>query len=331
LKSRIGNTPIPDAKDMNEAMMAAVYHADALKKAELLIVLLSPKAAQDEMVEDDVNYALKHNIPIMPILIEPTPVNLIRPALQRLKAIDASQDYPQTIRMILKNLEGVAGADAYTLAQKFFRLGLKLNDNSDEELRAYSKAIELYPQFAAVYNNRAHIYSLRQQLDLALTDCEKALTLDGENAVFRLQRAGVLRRMQRYPEALLDCNRVLKKNPEYQDAWINRGNIYKDMKDFKQALEDYSQAIALDASNCLIYHNRAAVFKELGKLYDAERDYLKVIELQPNWAEGYRKLGLFYHTMGKHKRAVEMGKLALEKDLKHPDARQMRDYIRQYS
>jgi tetratricopeptide (TPR) repeat protein len=324
-----GYTPIPADNTMNGVEMATEQQAEALKNADLLIVLLTPLAVKDEMIEDEVNYALKRNLPIIPIMINPTPRHLIPPALQ--DPLDATQDYLLVIAVLIDDIKIVFESIEHPLAYKYFQYGLNLNNNSDAELLAYSQAIEVYSGFADAYNNRGYIYSVRGQYDLALADFAKAIALDGEKAIFRLQRAGVLRQMQRYEEALSDCNLVLKKNPQHSAAWMNRGNVYRDMREFKRALQDYSQAIMLDASNYVLYHNRATVFKELGKLVEAEQDFLKVIDLQPNWAEAYRKLGLLYHSMGKHGHAAEMCKLVLQKDPKHPNAQQMQDYIRKYS
>ena len=62
-------------------------------------------------------------------------------------------------------------------AEWHFMQGEKLSDEGryDEALVDYTKAIDLDPNLAMAYNNRASIYSKRGQYDLAIADYTKAI------------------------------------------------------------------------------------------------------------------------------------------------------------
>ena len=77
----------------------------------------------------------------------------------------------------------------------------------------YSSAIQLNPQFAEAYNNRAYTYMV----------------------------------IQDYADALLDLDRAIEIRPNYPHALMNRGDIhnYYYQIDRVRAIEDYQKVIAL--------------------------------------------------------------------------------------
>ncbi len=99
-------------------------------------------------------------------------------------------------------------------AQDYFEQGNYDYDLGDcnAAIVDYSKAIELNPNFAEAYNNRAYTYMMRLE----------------------------------YGEALPDLNRAIEIRPNYAHALMNRGDIYNyDFQvDRQKALADYNRVIA---------------------------------------------------------------------------------------
>src|SRR5690606_23012699 len=79
------------------------------------------------------------------------------------------------------------------------------NQKYKEAQNYYTKAIEINPNIAHVYNNRGLTHHFRGKFELAVQDFSKAIELD-EN--------------------------------DYR-SFYNRGNAYKDLQKFTKALEDY--------------------------------------------------------------------------------------------
>lgn len=65
---------------------------------------------------------------------------------------------------------------------------------TDRAIADYDKAIELYPVYAAAYNNRGVAYEKLGQRDTAIADFRKALELDPsqEESKKGLKRVGVI-------------------------------------------------------------------------------------------------------------------------------------------
>lgn len=99
-----------------------------------------------------------------------------------------------------------------------------------EAIAAYTRAIELDPQFAAAYNNRAYTAMRRQDYAAALTDLDRAIAL----------------------------------RPDYAHALMNRGDIYNYYYriDRQRAIADYDRVIALgrptDSSGSVCGHRLLA-------------------------------------------------------------------------
>jgi len=83
--------------------------------------------------------------------------------------------------------------------------------NCKKAIRDYTKAIELNPEFAQAYNNRAYTNM----------------------------------RMQNYKDALPDLNKAIDLKPNYSHALMNRGDIYNFYYniDKKKAVADYDAVV----------------------------------------------------------------------------------------
>jgi len=86
--------------------------------------------------------------------------------------------------------------------------------NCDQAIVDYARTIELNPDLAEAYNNRAYIYMVKKEYALALPDLDRALQL----------------------------------RPNYVNALMNRGDIhnYYYEIDYTRAVADYDQVLSLD-------------------------------------------------------------------------------------
>jgi tetratricopeptide (TPR) repeat protein len=119
----------------------------------------------------------------------------------------------------------------------------------------YGRVIELHPEDATAYNNRAYNLALAgTQLEQALEDVEKALALGGPNEAFLDTRGYLLFLLGRPEEALNDLNAAV--------------NLVR-----RQA----SRQARSDAGE--IYYHRALVHQELGNRESAEQDFQQAKQL----------------------------------------------------
>ena len=95
----------------------------------------------------------------------------------------------------------------------------------DEAIVQYDKAIELDPKLAVAYNNRGWAYNEIGQWNLAIIDLDKAIEL----------------------------------NPELAWAYNNRGNTYFDKGKIDNAIADWNKVIEVSTNPDLIQAAREAI------------------------------------------------------------------------
>lgn len=99
-------------------------------------------------------------------------------------------------------------------ANEFYR---KRNFTKAKEL--YTLALEIDPNSAPVYYNRAGCYIHFKDFDAAILDCSAAVGLEKNYEKAFLRRATALKKAKRFKEALLDSKHVLETiNPESSSA-----------------------------------------------------------------------------------------------------------------
>ena len=86
----------------------------------------------------------------------------------------------------------------------------------DKAIDDYTRAIDLNPNFAEAYNNRAYVFMVKKN----------------------------------YAAALPDLDRALQLRPDYVNALMNRGDIYNYYYaiNYEQAVADYDQVLRIDPS-----------------------------------------------------------------------------------
>jgi tetratricopeptide (TPR) repeat protein len=124
-----------------------------------------------------------------------------------------------------------AGGDAVLSAQEWFDRGRFMGEigNYRKAVEAFSRVIELYPDFAHAYNNRGVAHSELGNYRLAIQDCNRAVNLDPDEAAFRFNRGIAFGRGGEYDMAIEDFKRVIEMDPQHPHARFFLGLIQRSM------------------------------------------------------------------------------------------------------
>ncbi|KAJ8674519.1 hypothetical protein QAD02_005781 [Eretmocerus hayati] len=98
-------------------------------------------------------------------------------------------------------------------ANEFFK-----NQNYDDAISLYTKAIELIPTVAIYYGNRSFAYLKTECFGYALTDASKAIELDKNYVKGYYRRAAANMSLGKFKLALKDYETVMKARPNDKDA-----------------------------------------------------------------------------------------------------------------
>ena len=106
-------------------------------------------------------------------------------------------------------------------------------------IREYTRAIELDPKYAVVYNDRGEAYLRANQYDLGIADLTRALELDPKYPEAYMHRGIGYELKGDFDRAITDYNKALEINPKYYMAWFNKADACEKAGRKKEAIEAY--------------------------------------------------------------------------------------------
>ena len=169
----------------------------------------------------------------------------------------------------------------------------------DLALSDYNKAIQINPNYVKPYNNRGLIYQQDEKLDLALSDYNRAIAIDPELAEAYYNRGIAYYFQGKLDLALSDYNRSLRINPDYAQVYSNRGIVYAERGQLDLALSDYNRSLEINPDYAITYYNRGILNYSKGKSDLALFDFNKAIAINSNYVEAYINRGVVYYSQGK--------------------------------
>ncbi len=92
------------------------------------------------------------------------------------------------------------------------------NDQLQEAVQDYNKALALSPNMAAAYGNRANLWYMSGYIEEAVKEYNKAIEINSEDASLYLNRGMAYEKLQRFSEAQQDYQRALELIPEWSKA-----------------------------------------------------------------------------------------------------------------
>ena len=226
-------------------------------------------------------------------------------------------------------------------AQEWFERGYKHLEgkNYDESIRCNSRVIELQPDFALAYVNRAAARVDKGEILEGIEDCNTAMRLDPEifnpyyirglaydvqgdiesairdytEAIARnpnhsssyLNRSKAHIANQAWDVAIADANQAIRLEPRLASAYNNRGVARLNKGDVEGAIRDCTEAIRLDPTFALAYNNRGTARLRKPDLDGALQDFNEAIRLDPNHADAYLSRSHIYFQKGDLDRVIE--------------------------
>lgn len=159
----------------------------------------------------------------------------------------------------------------------------KLND----ALGPYTVAIEINPQNATAYHNRAVAHYGLGNYHEAIDDFSKAIELEPKNSKAYYNRAIVYGALGKNKEAIEDGTKSIELNPKNANAYINRGIDYIGPGNYEKAVADLNKAIELNAQDAAAYYARGYACQKLSTFERALPDFRKSAKMGYNKAKEY--------------------------------------------
>lgn len=144
----------------------------------------------------------------------------------------------------------------------------------------YTELLHYHPGFENGYLGRARLSIIKGDTIKALSDIEKALSINKNALNAYIMRAGIsIQRDNDFQNALADLNTAIKLEPRHASLYINRAYARYKLDDYFGAMADFDYAIGLEPANDVALFNRALLLTEVGDNDRALKDYDRILEL----------------------------------------------------
>jgi tetratricopeptide (TPR) repeat protein len=163
-----------------------------------------------------------------------------------------------------------------------------------EAMKDFDRALLLAPGYAAAYSNRAGAHVKLGQIDLAIADYSKAIALVPANPAALTGRGRAHLAAHRPVAATRDFTRAVAFDARFGAAYRSRAEAKLATERFEEAVEDFSRAIAFDSRNGDLYVLRGEAYLEAGNAASAIKDFATAIDLNPRNGLAYLARGLAY-------------------------------------
>jgi tetratricopeptide (TPR) repeat protein len=162
----------------------------------------------------------------------------------------------------------------------------------EEAVKDFNRALVLAPGYAAALSNRAGAYAKDGHNDLAIRDYTAAVRLMPQSAAPLAGRGRVHLAAGRPHAAIRDFSRAVTADPRFAAAYRNRAEAKLDIVNMQDAMEDLSRAIAFDGNNAELFLLRGQAYLGSDNVGAALKDFTQATTLDARSARAFASRGL---------------------------------------
>ncbi|MGB8689603.1 MAG: tetratricopeptide repeat-containing serine protease family protein [Microcoleus sp.] len=164
-------------------------------------------------------------------------------------------------------------------------------------IAAYDRAIQLNPNYAAAYFNRAETLLNSEDSKRALEDLNQGLRISPNNVEALLIRGSARQQLGDDQGATDDWNQVVRINPRYATDYSTRGRARFSLNDYRGAIEDFNQALKIVPNTPFTYILRSMAYKNLQDYQSAIADCNQALQINPNFVLAYyTRAGVYFDS-----------------------------------
>ncbi len=160
-------------------------------------------------------------------------------------------------------------------------------------------------QIAWAYSNRCFALFELKSADKALADCNKAIELDGRNAVAFQTRGMIEKGGGQSDKALADFDKAIEFGANNAAIFSDRGDLLFARGEMDKALADYDRLVAQDAASARAHIQRGGVWLGKDNPDRAMADFDQALKITPNDPFALLNLGVAAFLKGDKAKAVE--------------------------
>ena len=150
-----------------------------------------------------------------------------------------------------------------------------------EAILAYNEAIAIESEYLWLWNNRGEVYTKLGQVENAIADFKKAISLNQQQSFVPWNNLGKLYyQQQQYQQAIITYQKAIAVKQDYVPALIGLGNCYKAEENYALALETYNQVIQIDDRAYEAWLGKGLVEESLQRYAEAANTYQQALNIR---------------------------------------------------
>ena len=169
-----------------------------------------------------------------------------------------------------------------------------------------------------IHNNLGRIHGRTGEIDKAIAEFEKALTLDPYNADSLLNLSSIAALQGNRTRAEHLVKRALAANPDFPPALAQLAELRRDAGDLGEAIRLFGEALELDEVSPDLHLCYGDCLQRAGRFEEAEAAFRRVLELEPDSFAAIYNLGVTASQLDRLDEAITQYERALDLDSKHP-------------
>ena len=172
----------------------------------------------------------------------------------------------------------------------YFELGVlcRENNNVDDALKSFRKAIELNPKHNMAYYEMGIIHEQKKDYDGAIKNYTASLRIKESAEAFQNLGVCYLKKGM-LKEAYRNLTKAMMLNPNKHTIYNNLGAVLERNNNYDTAIKMLEIGIRLNPKNVIGYYNLGLVYDKKGEFGKALENYEKAVELGHSKKEEVKK------------------------------------------
>jgi tetratricopeptide (TPR) repeat protein len=213
-------------------------------------------------------------------------------------------------------------------AKQFYKTGLTFVEagNHKDAIEQFTKALNVDPEYAQAYVERARSYEAAGDLQNAADDFKRALTFEQKESELYYDAARVNYSLGNFNDALELINKSIALDKKSESAFRLLSRVQMSLEDYSNSLISINKAITLkDTPENNFY--RGQVSEKMKNYNQAEIDYNTAITKNTQYTAAYLALASLRLQLNKPEKAMESCNSLLKLEPNNKDALLIRSHI----
>lgn len=190
----------------------------------------------------------------------------------------------------------------------------------DDMISFFTKYIRAHPRDTWGYRMRSTGREQKGELDFALRDINRAISLEPRMPALYSTRGVIWSRMERYDNALPDFTEFIRLMPDHFMGYGHRGHTKVKMGEYDSAIQDLSDSIRLEADHAQVYAYRGRAWLGKQEYAKALADLNKAVDIDDYLVDAYLYRAETYAAMKQYDKAIADYNTAIRHDPENFDA-----------